>query len=54
MSYDPTDFDDYEDPDVADLRAEVASSSRYEQALRLNPDCRDPDHPGCSHCQEDE
>jgi len=26
----------------------------YEALLRAHPDCRDPDHPGCEYCEEDD
>jgi len=27
---------------------------QYQHALLRNPDCRDPDHPGCEHCADEE
>ena len=32
--------------------AEIAHDRRKQRALRANPDCRDPDHPGCEACEE--
>lgn len=50
MSY----FDaDYADPELDDLRAEVAAERRYHNAYLAHPDCRDPDHPGCPTCGEE-
>jgi len=37
-----------------DLRAEARADRRYQMELRRHPDCRDPDHPGCEDCQEQE
>ena len=43
------DDDDYE---ARELRAnEVFERQRLHRLLR-NPDCRDPDHPGCEACWE--
>ena len=52
-------FSDYADPDINDdiadeLRQEDAANRRYERDLMAHPDCRDPDHPGCSRCIDDE
>ena len=44
------DYDD-EDPEAEDLRAQDRFEARRALALRYNPDCRDPDHPGCEHCE---
>lgn len=33
---------------------EASAKHLYERRLSQHPDCRDPDHPGCPHCQEDE
>lgn len=46
-------FDDDDDV-AADLRAEDAWRRRQQTRLLRNPDCRDPDHPGCEHCAEDD
>lgn len=40
--------------DIVELRAEVRAESRYHQAYLRNPDCRDPDHPGCDACMDGE
>ena len=40
------DYDDDERP--------TRRQSWYEQDLRRHPDCRDPDHPGCTRCEPQE
>lgn len=37
-----------------DLRAEQRAKNRYGMELARHPDCRDPDHPGCESCQDQE
>lgn len=47
----------FDDPDPADIdymRAEDAAERRYQRRLARNPDCRDPEHPGCELCEPDE
>jgi hypothetical protein len=44
---------DIED-DLSELRAECNHEARYRRSLMRNPDCRDPDHPGCECCEEQE
>lgn len=49
-------IDDY-DPDEdtrAELLAEDKAAKRYQRSLLANPDCRDPDHPGCENCRDEE
>ena len=48
MSYD---YDDY-DPALDDLKAEARLERQRATRLMYNPDCRDPDHPGCADCAE--
>jgi hypothetical protein len=48
MSYDYDDFD----PVLDDLKAEARLSRQRTTRLMYNPDCRDPDHPGCDKCAE--
>jgi len=47
---------DYDAAD--DARAEFAAQDRADRAHRrlinAHPDCRDPDHPGCDRCRDDE
>ena len=50
MSYDYDDFD----PVLDDLKAEARLSRQRATRLMYNPDCRDPDHPGCADCAEAE
>lgn len=49
----------YSDPDLvaddlADLRAEAQWERRRHNMLMRHPDCRDPDHPGCESCADDD
>lgn len=44
-------IDEYE---LEELREEDRAKRRYEARLARNPDCRDPDHPGCTKCMEDD
>lgn len=37
-----------------ELRAERHRQRRYDQHVTAHPDCRDPDHPGCEQCMENE
>jgi hypothetical protein len=47
--------DDYDyDFDREDAAAEARAANKYKWALLCNPDCRDPDHPGCEDCEDDE
>lgn len=48
-------YDELED-ERYDRQQEYAQAARYERLLMRNPDCRDPDHPGCEICnpQEDQ
>lgn len=42
------------DEDEVDyLRAIQKNIDRYYRKLSQAPDCRDPDHPGCEHCEEE-
>jgi hypothetical protein len=31
----------------------AARHKRYQRDLIQHPNCNDPDHPGCEHCDED-
>lgn len=42
------------DPDEQELAAEDRAKQGYLRLLLRNPDCRDPDHPGCDRCREDD
>ena len=46
-------MDDY-DYDLEELKAQDRFEKQYRRALMAHPDCRDPDHPGCIDCWEDE
>lgn len=49
--------DEHFDPDESE-RAELKAQDRADKArqrrLLQNPDCRDPDHPGCDNCMGDD
>lgn len=36
------------------LEAEDRDARLYRATLAAHPDCNDPDHPGCSHCEPTE
>ena len=40
--------------DVEELKAQDRFERNYSRALLRNPNCKDPDHPGCDMCEEDE
>jgi len=44
-------FETYEDPDLEDLKSHVFWANRAYHDLMHNPDCKDPDHPGCELCE---
>ncbi|MFV1943444.1 hypothetical protein VPH49_21770 [Pseudomonas luteola] len=39
--------------EVNELRAQSRHQRIYQTRLSQHPDCRDPDHPGCKHCNDD-
>jgi len=43
-----------DDPEIAELRAKDRFEERMFWARMHNPDCCDPDHPGCPNCEEDD
>lgn len=45
-------IDDDLDPMVEELRAQDRHERRQFWAHMAHSDCRDPDHPGCDHCEE--
>ena len=45
---------EYDDHERADLIAEDRAARMYRRRLNAAPDCRDPDHPGCERCVEEE
>lgn len=48
------DWYDADDDYAEELRAEVRWQRRHQARLLRNPDCRDPDHPGCDNCADEE
>lgn len=36
-----------------ELALQDNARARYQTKLIAHPDCRDPDHPGCAKCDED-
>ena len=40
--------------EIESLKAQDRYERRYRSHLWAHPDCRDPDHPGCEMCWEDE
>ena len=40
--------------DVEELRAQDRFERQYKSHLWAHPNCRDPDHPGCDMCEEEE
>lgn len=43
------------DPSEADeMRLEAMLERRYRNLLANHPDCRDPDHPTCELCEEND
>lgn len=45
---------EYDEHERADLIAEDRAARMYRRRLNAAPDCRDPDHPGCERCVEEE
>jgi hypothetical protein len=41
------------DDDYAELRADDEAARQYRNRLIANPNCNDPNHPGCHECRED-
>jgi hypothetical protein len=48
-----TDFDN-DEYDRDELAAEDRAARRYRASLSAHPDCNDPDHPGCVHCEPED
>ena len=51
---DPDYLDGLCDDDRQELLAEGRHQRRYERQLSAHPDCRDPDHPGCWRCGDED
>ena len=49
----PQEMENYEE-EAAHERRESTHERHREAALKRNPDCRDPDHPGCEFCEDKE
>lgn len=43
-------FDEDHEAEINALRVEERAKRAYLSSLMRNPDCRDPDHPGCIDC----
>lgn len=43
-----------DDDERAELAAQARANKRYLNRLARHPDCRDPDHPGCSSCMDED
>lgn len=43
-----------DEDEASELRAEDRARKYYNQALSRHPDCRDPDHPGCDICNDED
>jgi hypothetical protein len=55
MTYFFSDYDnDYDDYEVEELRMQRRWDRQRYNKLARHPDCRDPDHPGCEACCEDD
>jgi hypothetical protein len=40
-----------DDQDIIEMRMEQIYMRQQRARLFANPDCRDPDHPGCRECE---
>lgn len=47
-------LDEIDEIDRDALIAQARAERLYTQRYLAHPDCRDPDHPGCKQCMEDE
>lgn len=43
-----------DESDINYMRAEDLHRRRYQENLANHHDCRDPDHPGCELCEEED
>lgn len=48
------DWDDFFDSIEDEERMDARAQRQYEARLAQHPDCRDPDHPGCELCNEED
>ncbi len=42
------------DSEILDMKEEQRKRRIYMRKLHSHPDCRDPDHPGCPICEDEE
>lgn len=47
-------FDDYDDSEVQELRAQRNRDRARNKEYMQHPNCQDPDHPGCIVCMPEE
>lgn len=40
--------------EIAELKLEDLAERRHGLRLLAHPDCRDPEHPGCAYCREEQ
>ena len=40
--------------DIEELKAQDRFERQMRASLMANPDCRDPDHPGCEKCEDED
>jgi hypothetical protein len=40
--------------DIQELKAQDRFERQMLARLMANPDCRDPDHPGCEKCEDED
>jgi len=44
----------YDEEEARYLAAQDRAKRQHRRSLERHPDCRDPDHPGCEFCVEDD
>lgn len=45
---------DFDEADAQEAAAQDRFERNYNRQYMAHPDCRDPDHPGCELCMEDD
>ena len=43
-----------DESEAEEIKSEVRHLRRHQHLLSLHPDCRDPDHPTCELCEEND
>lgn len=43
-----------DESDIDCMKAEDFYRRRYQSELSAHPDCKDPEHPGCEFCEDNE